>query len=134
MSSAPYSITPVLFVVLLITALLGSVVAAVASGLGAGPFVGFFLCAFIPVPVAGQVRYAVATALAAANGVETLVPTAGSYGFRTTVGAATAAVLALALSQGGDRFPFNMVTGALAAVLCSLVLAVVFTLVLSSRK
>lgn len=133
MKDAPFTITPILFAVLIVSAIAGALVAMLVATFGIGGWLGFFCAAFIPVPLGGIIRSTVAATLGATQGVEGPVPTAGSLMFRLGVGAAVAAVIAFGFNSAGDMLAFGGLSGALAALATSLVVTVIFALILTTR-
>ena len=125
MKDAPFNITTVLFAVLGISIVAGGIWAAILGAIGLDGFWGIFLCAFLPIPLASLVRQGTARAAADHAGVKGKSPFAFSLPIRLAIGAVVAAGIAFLLSLS-EFYSFGIILGAVAALLTSLALILIF--------
>ena len=133
MKDAPFNITTVLFAVWGISTVAGGIWAALLGAIGFDGFWGIFLSAFLPIPLASLVRQGTARAAADHAGVKGKSPFAFSLPIRMAIGAVVAAGIAYLFSLS-EFYSFGIMLGAVAALLTSLVLILVFYLTVSLRK
>ena len=134
MKQAPMSLTPALFMVLIVSAIAGALVATLVQGFGITGWLGFFCASFIPVPIGGIVRSATVAALGSVQGIDEPVPVAGPLAVRLGIGVVIAGIVALALNLAGPSFEFGAISGSVAALITSMLLTVIFATMMSRRS
>ena len=133
MKNAPFSITPIILVLLVTTAIMGALVTIAAQAIGITGFLGFFLAGFLPVPINGIVRQILGSSLAKSMNIKGKSPVAGPLVFRLGIAALIAAILAYLLSIS-SLYNFGIFTGILIALATSAILAMIFVAIVALRK
>lgn len=130
-SSPPFSVSIIVFATYIVAFIIGGLCMAVFAGIGFIGVPALAMAAFIPVPLNGFVRQALARALASTAGLTGKPPVAFSYPVRLAIGAAVAIIAAYGLSFA--QLGFGFFAGGLSAALTSMLLSVVFPVTVSAR-
>lgn len=125
MKDAPFNISLVLMAVLLIVTIAGGIFAVILGALGVTGFFGIFLSAFLTVPLGSIIRQSIAQGAAHNAGVSGNSPMAFSFPVRLLIGAVIAAVISYLFSLS-TFYSFGFLMGAVAALLTSVILTLVF--------
>ena len=133
MKDAPFNITTVLLAVLGVSIIVGGIWAAIFSAMGITGFWGIFLSAFLPIPLASLVRQGTASAAASLEGAKGKSPFAFSLPVRLLIGSVVAGGIAYLFSLS-EFYSFGFLMGAVAALLTSLILILVFYITVTVRN
>ncbi|ABD56658.1 hypothetical protein [Jannaschia sp. CCS1] len=134
MKDAPFQITTTLMLALGVSLIAGGILGALLSSMGMIGFWGIFLTAFLPVPIGSVVRQAASKSAAEQAGVKAGdPPMAFSLPIRLAIGAVVAAGVA-AMFNSTDFYTLGLLLGAVAALMTSAVLILVFFLKVSMSK
>jgi hypothetical protein len=111
----------------------GGIWAVILKTMGITGFWGIFLAAFLPVPLASLVRQGTASAAASQAGVQGKTPFAFTLPVRLLIAAVISAAIAYLFSLN-TFYSFGFLMGAVAALLTSVMLILIFYITVSMRK
>lgn len=95
MKTAPFSVTPILILIYLISLVLGAILGKWFGGQGADGLAPAILCGFVPIAIAGKVRFIIAKKFNEIVKSKHDVPIAYPLHIRLLIGFAVSAIIAM---------------------------------------
>ncbi len=129
MKSAPFSVTPILVLIYLISIIIGAVLGKWFGDQGAEGLGPAILCSFIPVAIAGKVRFIIAKRFNEIVKSKKDVPIAYPLYIRLLIGFGVSGVLAIIYTTIAKTNEINGLIGAKLALLT----AIAYTIIMYSK-